>query len=273
MKKKNELNACNALIEILERITGVRYECENSPDDGSSDGPEVDFILKSTCDGTLRIAVEHTVIELFEGQIGYVRWSHDIVEEINNQCRGKIPPDRYFFLRVPEMLITTLRSKKRKMAFVDSVAPWIAQHAWKLKVGEFLSRSYEYHEVTVTCEGTNPSLNGKLGRMPEQPTDLKTLQKDRFDIAIQHALKKFWKYKLKRVTTVLLLEDIAGFKYEQVRKQLTFFEKVWIYLFVNYIVVLASNNDKMIGGNVWKENYTWYSFIPCDRRFDLHSPP
>ena len=116
-------------------------------------------------------------------------------------------------------------SKKNRMAFVDSSAPWIAQHACQLKVGESLSYTYEDHKITLTCEGTHPSLNGNVRSMPEQPTDLTTLQKDGFDIAIQHALKKLRKYKLKRkrFTTVLLLEDIAGVKYEQVRKQLTFF--------------------------------------------------
>ena len=48
MKKQNELNACNALIEILERVRGVRYECECCPDDKSRERPDVDFILKST---------------------------------------------------------------------------------------------------------------------------------------------------------------------------------------------------------------------------------
>ena len=40
MKTKNEQNACNALIEILEQMMGVRYECESSPDDEPNDGPK-----------------------------------------------------------------------------------------------------------------------------------------------------------------------------------------------------------------------------------------
>ena len=269
MKKKNEQNACNALIEILEQITGVTYECESSPDDGPNEGPEVDFILKSTYDGTRRIVVEHTEIGLFKGHKQYAIRSFDIVQKINTRCGGAIPSDRYYFLRVPDTLISSLCSKKNRIAFVDSSAPWIAQHACQLKVGESLSYTYEDRKITLTCEGTNPSLNGNVKSMPEQPTDLTTLQKDGFDIAIQHALKKLLKYKLKRkrFTTVLLLEDIAGVKYEQVRKQLTFFERILIYFFINYIVVLASNDDRMITGTVWKENYTWYSFIPGDRRF------
>jgi hypothetical protein len=58
-KKKNEMNACNAFIEILERMTCVKYECESSPDESTSKEKEPDFILKSTRVGATRIAVEH----------------------------------------------------------------------------------------------------------------------------------------------------------------------------------------------------------------------
>jgi hypothetical protein len=73
MKKKNEINACNALIRILERVAGIKYECESCPDEGATKGPEPDFILKSTRVGMRRMAVEHAVIQLFKEQIGYVR--------------------------------------------------------------------------------------------------------------------------------------------------------------------------------------------------------
>jgi hypothetical protein len=274
MKRKNELNARDALIEILERMTGVRYECESSPDEGSNHPPEVDFILKSTRDEIHRIAVEHTVIELFIGQKDYVRWSSNIVEEIKTGCRGKIPSDRYYFLRAPPIFISSLSKKKRKMAFVDSLAPWIVQHARQLKVDEFLSCTYEAHKITLTCEGRHPSLNGNVWSMPELPVDHETLQKDSFHKAINHGLKKLREYKLNGFTTVILLEDIAGVKYGQLIKELRSFDKDQIDRFVDYIVVLVSNNDRMIVGNVWKENDRWYSIIPHDRRFyDLHNPP
>ena len=273
MKKKNEQNACNALIDILERTTGVKYECESSPDVGTNDGPEVDFILKATYDGIRRIAVEHTVIELFPGQIGNAIWSHDIVETINTRCRGEIPSDRYYILTLPPILISSFNNKKKKMAFVDSLASWIVQNAWQLKVNESLLYTYKDHKITLTCRGTHPSLNGNVWSMPELPPDLKRLQKDRFYKAIQHALKKLKKYKREGSTTVILLEDIAGVNYQYLTKELPFSEKDRIDRFIDYIVVLASNQGRMIVGDVWKENLTWHSLIPYDRRFDLHSPP
>jgi hypothetical protein len=47
MKKENEINACEALIEILERVAGVKYQCDCFPDEGTSKAREPDFILRS----------------------------------------------------------------------------------------------------------------------------------------------------------------------------------------------------------------------------------
>lgn len=255
-------------------MTGAKYECENYPDEGGAKGPEADVILKSKCDGMPRIAVEHTVIPLFKGQHDYVIWSYDRVEEINRQCWGKIPSDRYYLMSVPYVLIRSLKGKQKQEAFGNQLVPWIIQHARQLGIDESRRCSYQCHQITLTCGGMHPFLNGKVGRMPEAPADLETLQKEAFDIAVRHGLKKLWRYKLKpfrRFTTILILEDIAGFKYEQVRTRLTFFEKAKIFLLIDYIVVLASHDDQMIVGNLWKENRRWYSFIPANRRFNLRS--
>lgn len=58
MKKENEINACNALIRILERVAGVKYQCDCFPDEELSKDREPDFILKPTCSGMTRMAVE-----------------------------------------------------------------------------------------------------------------------------------------------------------------------------------------------------------------------
>ena len=163
--------------------------------------------------------------------------------------------------------------KKKRIAFVDSLVPWIVQHAGQLKADEFLSCTYEAHKITLTCEGTHPSLNGNVWSMPELPADQETLQRDSFHKAIKHGLKKLREYKLKGVTTVVLLEDIAGVKYGQLIGELQPADKDQIDRFIDYIVVLASNNDRMIFGTVWKDIDRWYSFIPADRRFyNFHSP-
>ena len=110
--------------------------------------------------------------------------------------------------------------------------------------------------------------------MPECPADVTTLQKAEFDRAIRHGLDKLRKYKCnpsQSFETVLLLEDVAGLQHQRITKGLTSSEKAQIGEYIDYIVVLQSNEDQMIVGNVWKENKTWYGFIPANRRFNLRS--
>ena len=271
MKKKNEVNACNALIE---RVAGVKYECESCPDEGASKEKEADFILKSTCVGMKRVAVEHTVIQLFNGQYGYAIGSYERAEEINRLCQRKIPADRYYFITAPYALINSLKDKKRQKAFNERLAPWITQQAPQLRIDESAQCSCECYKITLTCGGTHPLLNGTVGRMQEYPSDVTTLRKEEFDSAIRHGLDKLRKYKCnpsESFETVLLLEDVAGLQHERITKGLTSSEKAQIDEYVDYIVVLASCEDQMIAGYVWKEKETWHGFIPANRRFDSRS--
>jgi hypothetical protein len=274
MKKKNEINACSALIRILERVAGVKYECESCPDEGATKGPEADFILKSTSVGMMRMAVEHTRIPLFKGQYDYVIGFYERAEEINRLCQGKIPADRYYYITAPHALISSLTDKKRRKAFHEALAPWITQQAPQLRIDESKQYSYQCYKITLICGGTHPRLNGTVGRMPECPADVTTLQKAEFDRAIRHGLDKLRKYKCnpsQSFETVLLLEDVAGLQHQRITKGLTSSEKAQIGEYIDYIVVLQSNEDQMIVGNVWKENKTWYGFIPANRRFNLRS--
>lgn len=272
MKKKNEINACNALIRILETMTGAEYECESCPDEGASKEREPDFILKSTRIGMLKMAVEHTIIPLFKGQHDYVIWSYDRAAEIDRLCQGKIPADRFFYITAPHALIGSLRDRAQQKTFHEVLALWITQQGPQLRIDESEQYSYGGHQIVLTCGGSHPRMNGRVGRMPECPTDVTTLQKEAFDKAIQHGLDKLPKYKRdpsESFKTVLLLEDVAGLQHERIMKGLTSSEKAQIDESIDYIVVLASLDDQMIVGYVWKENETWHSFIPANRRFKL----
>lgn len=218
------------------------------------------------------MAVEHTVIPLFKGQRDYVIWSYERAEEIDRLCQGKIPADRYYYITAPHALIDSLKGKKRQKAFHEGLALWIAEQAPQLRIDEFKQYGYECYKITLTCGGTHPLMNGRVGRIPEYPTDVTTLQKAAFDKAIQHGLDKLPRYKCnpsESFKTVLLLEDVAGLQHERIMKGLIPSEKAQIDECIDYIVVLASIEDQMIAGYVWKENETWHSFIPGDRRFSL----
>jgi hypothetical protein len=122
MKKINEENACSAFLEIFPHITGVRYDKKESPNERNSKGPEVDYLLSPRSRDLPWVAVEHTILESFKGQMTYVNRSYDIVKEVDSNCRGKLPEDRYFILVIPDTLVHTLL-KSAKTQFVEDVWP------------------------------------------------------------------------------------------------------------------------------------------------------
>lgn len=124
MKKRNELNACDAHIHILQQMTGAEYACDSSPDDSNGSQPDIDFILMSTAGHIGKLAVEHTIIESFEGQIEYSHRSYHVVAAVNHLCQGSIPTDRYYYLTVPDVLIRSLQ-KRRKVTFIQEMATWV----------------------------------------------------------------------------------------------------------------------------------------------------
>jgi hypothetical protein len=221
------------------------------------------------------MAVEHTVIPLFERQHSYVISFYDRAEKISRLCQGKIPADRYYYITAPHALIDSLTSRNRQRVFDESLACWIIQQAPQLQVDdEPKQHSYECYKITLTCAGTHPQWNGKVGRMPEYPPDVATLQKKVFDTAIKHGLDKLTKYKCNQsesFKTALLLEDVAGLQHIRITEGLTSSEKAKIDKSIDYIVVLGSHQDQMIVGYLWKESEIWHSLIPANRRFNLLS--
>ena len=273
MKKVNEENACNAFIEILKKITGVDYEKESSPDEQSSASPNVDYILISKDGRSHRIAVEHTKVESFGGQIRYFSQSYDVVEAINVQCQGKLPTDRFYFVSVPHSLIGSLTTRRLKEQFVKEMSSWISYIAKNLTIDKSFSRKYANQQVTLMCLGSHPEMNGNVHRAPERPMEPEKLKKERFRRAIKEKLPKLIKNKREKgYTTALLLEDSSGvlMDYQERWKDLAIIQRLLIRMFTDYVIILFSNNQKMIVGNVWKEKGRLYSTIPHHRRFSLH---
>jgi hypothetical protein len=270
MKKTNEDNACNAFIKILKNIKGVEYEKKNSPDEENHAFPDVDFILVSKDGHSHKIAVEHTIVESFENQIIYVNQSYDVVREINVQCQGKLPKDRYYFLVVPNLIVESLASGRKKQ-FVKETSSWISYNAKNLMLEQQLQREYNSQKITLWCRGSHPKMNGNIHRIPEQPKEAEKLTRERFRRAISDKLPKLVKYKLKGITTSLLLEDISGIFWDPHKRwrDLSLGQRFRIRIFVDYIIIFMSNQKEMIVGNVWKEKWRLYSIIPDDRKFDL----
>ncbi len=265
MKKPNEQNARDAFITILKSLTGIEDWESESPDEVNRRTRDVDFLLFSKND---KFAVEHTIVESFDGQIGYVNRSYDIVDSINAGCRKRLPRDRYYILAVPPIIVDSLVKKSSREQFVSYLTSWVVETAPKLLlVDSYIQTEYEGHKITLTCSGDHAHLNGNVWRIPQQPENQKTLQSDRLGRAVKDKLPKLKKYKERGFKTALLLEDVAGTLYGSTLRGYESLEEV------DYIVVFVSNEERMIVGNVLKEKSVWYSFVPGNRRFEFPIEP
>ena len=272
-KKKNEINACNAFIDILRKIKGVEYKIGSFPEKENRNVPDVEVILiPRDKEGQFpKIAVEHTIVEAHKEQIAYVNQSYDIVEKINLRCQGKLPTDRYFQIVIPPALIIDT-SKKNRNQFVEEISDWIVDMAKTLNADQHSSKSYNGHEVWLICVGSFSELNGKIGRMPTRPQEAEKEKHDRFRRAIEEKLPKLIKYKEKGYSTALLLEDVS-FSHsnpgDNLKDLIPNQYHSEFQLKIDYVVIFVSNEKKMIVGNVWKEESQLYAEIPDNRKFSF----
>ena len=268
-KEPNELNARDAFITILRSITGIEDWRSESPDEVNRSTPDVDFLLFPSSNKHENIAVEHTRVESFEGQIRYVKRSYDIVDLINAGCRKRLPEDRLYILAVPPAIMDSLEEKSSRNQFVSHLISWVVETAPKLLLEDnFEQTKYEGHEITLSCGGDGAQMNGNVGRIPQQPENQKALQSNRLRRAVGDKLPKLMQYKERNFKTALLLEDIAGTLYSDTLRDCdSGLEEV------DYIVVLKSNDERMIVGNVLKERSVWYSIVPYNRRFEFPIEP
>jgi hypothetical protein len=263
MKKRlNEQNACDDFIKILKSLTDIGYEVFESPDEKNRSTPDIDFVLASSSDENDKIAVEHTTVQSFEGQIKYVKRWREIVCSVNAACKERIPPDRYYFLAAPREIVDSLVGESR-VQFVSYFSSWVAKTApTLLLVDSYMQTEHEGQKITLMCSGDDPTtLNGNVWGMPQEPEDQKALQSERLRRAIGDKLPKLTKYKKQGLKTALLLEDVAGTLRGSTLSGYEGLEEV------DYIVVFVSNEDRMIIGNVLKEGSVWHSSLPGNRRF------
>lgn len=269
MKRQNEVNAMEALLQIMPFVTGMKYRYDRSPDDEISQKKEVDYVLTNQNKGQPSLAVEHTIVEAFRGQITYVNRSFAIVSGIAERCNGKLPLDRYYILSVSDALVESLR-KRAIQRFIEIVTPWVIETAPTLRIDDFANFSYENSRVLLICGGSHPKANGTIGRIPRRPDDQKNRAVQSLWFAIEHGLNKFSQYKQNRYDTVLCLQDISGEIYPSTLSEIEDDpeKKDLITRLIDYIVVFASVDDRMIVGSVWKEHSLRFNLIPYNRRFD-----
>jgi len=275
LSEESAKNACNAFIDILQKIKCVTYKEVGRPDKKNRKTPDVDFILapKSENEQSPKIAVEHTIVEAHEEQIAYVRQLDGIEKEIGQRCKGKLPIDYCFNLIAPPSLIVGMNKKNRDQ-FVEEMSGWMPDVAKSLTTDQESSRLYNGHEVSLWCIGSCSDLNGTVGMMSTRPENAKKEGRDRFRRAMEEKLPKLITYKEKGFSTALLLEDVS-FSHSNPGVNLKdliphqyhseFQSKI------DYVVIFVSQKNKMIVGLVWKEESQLYSEIPDNRRFGRSS--
>jgi hypothetical protein len=277
-KKENEINACNAFIEILRRIKGVEYHIDSYPEDENRNSPDVEVILapKDEDCQSPKIAVEHTIVDAHENQIRYVNQLDDIVTEIDRRCQEKLPTDHYFALTIPPSLVSG--TKKEIKQLIEEMSDWILNIARTSSISQFdqfrkyVSRLYNGHEVWLTCGNPFSKLDIKVGMMPTRPKEIEKERQDRFRRAIEEKLPKLIKYKEKKYTTALLLEDVSfshALPKDDWKDLIPNQYHSEFQLKIDYVVIFVSNKKKMIVGNVWKEGSQIYAEIPDNRKFSL----
>jgi hypothetical protein len=207
-------------------------------------------------------------VEAFRGQKPYAIRSFNIVGEVNIACKGRLPPDRYFILVVPHVLVESLKGQTIRR-FINVVVPWIVTNSQALSYNDHRTMLYDGQEVLLMCGGSHSDINGTIGRMPGRPTDQKDLTRQRLWLSISHGLGKFSKYKQLGYDTVLALEDISGEVYPSMLIEIENNEEKRALLssLVDYLIVFESHESRMIVGNVWKEKHLRYNPVPFNRRF------
>ena len=273
--KKNEKNACNAFIKILEQILDVVYEVKCRPEEKNRNTQDVDFILapKNESDQYLKIAVEHTIVEAHEKQFQYVIQLKGIEKELDQKCRGKLPIDYCFSLTAPPSLIAGMNKKDRNK-FVEEMSSWIPDVAKSLTTNKQSTRLYNEHEVSLWCVGSCIGLNGTVGTISTRPYEAEEERQKRFRRAVKEKLPKLITYKEKGFVTALLLEDVSFSHSHPGDDMKDIIPDQYHTEFrskIDYVVIFISQKEKMIVGLVWKEKSQLYSEIPDNRRFSSFS--
>ena len=124
MKRSNEQNAIDALIKIIPFLLNERYEKKEEPDEKNQFHQDVDWILEPESEESKSplLAVEHTVVEAFRGQMSYVIGFYNLVNLVNSRCKDQLPPDRYFILVAPHDLVNSLNGREIQDEFAKSIS-------------------------------------------------------------------------------------------------------------------------------------------------------
>jgi len=120
----NERKVCDAVVRLLEVRTGEERENVRYPEEDGV-GPPVDVRLRL---GAQEFAVEHTLIESFEGQIKVGEVFGKISGHLRRSLSGGLPRPAFHLLRVP-VSVSLPQKKARRNRALESLVNWIREGA------------------------------------------------------------------------------------------------------------------------------------------------
>src|ERR1017187_2439970 len=216
----NERKACDAVVRSLEALAQKRRSNTHSPEDEGSDAPiEYAFDL-----GDQTYAIEHTVVEAFEGQINSDIDFDRFVSPITSALDGKLPAPGLF--NVAFAIHPTKGMKPKAITETQAeIVEWIRTSAAELHA-EFPTaeskkqniRGRQNRKRAAIC-GLDLVLSREVGwfvtekfeghLMPSRfaPKNYEDLRLERIKTAMGRKLPKLRKWQDEGARTVLVLEN------------------------------------------------------------------
>ncbi len=267
-KRRNEQSARDALLEILPHVLGEAYVLESEPDNANSATADVDFLYVPKSGNGKALAVEHTILESFDGELAYGIRSYDLIAEIDRYCSSRLPDDRYYFIAIPETAVSVL-SKAELSPFAKRLAEEVVNAAGSLQVDDYIRLPCGSESALLMCRGSLPELNGTLNRLQLIPRDIDERKQPGLWKSVQHGIVKFGYYDREVYSTILAIENRTGPRadFSSLRDRLSPDENALVERMIDYVVEFISNGEEMIVAGVRKEKSVWHDVVPYNLRF------
>jgi len=118
--RKNESQACKAVVKCLEVLTGEKREDVRWPDKEPSGAGQVDMIVKL---GKEEYAIEHTRLEDFEGEIKARKDIEKVLGVLREKVVGRIPGPSYYSVAFEADFC--LPGGKKGQEAAEDIAEWV----------------------------------------------------------------------------------------------------------------------------------------------------
>jgi hypothetical protein len=268
-KKQNEHNAIQSAINICkmyyglhDSVTNIRY-----PDEENRDEQEVDCVFQF---GSNKYALEHSIIEAYNGQIEYVRKSYDVIKKVNDRIEENLLKDKHYNVLLPPDLIIHKRKPDIK-PLVDKLCDEIIRNQSSIMPGESFGIQFNNSDITILCDDYDETIKGMVHRLPTDPIGSgNLLMSDRVGRLLKAKLPKLAQYKRRGYTTILIVEDVSGRYWGGINKNLLpDVSRKAIISSIDIGVRFVSHDDKMIVGSIWKDGAQWHDEAPMENRFKI----